>query len=68
METTLELSLDELAILQKVLIKYCQSAESRRDHTRSQAVQLLHKVDDAEDNVLLGSYLTRKLTQESTNV
>ena len=68
METTLELSLDELAILQKALIKYCQSVESHRDGTRSQAVQLLHKVDDAEDNVLLGSYLANKRALESINV
>ena len=65
MKTTVELSLDELEILQKALIKYCKSLSPNYPGSCADAVQLLHKIDDTEDDVLLATYQANKRALEA---
>ena len=59
MNTTVELTLEELAILQKLLINSSQSG-GWRSPARSSMVKLLHKIDDAEDTLIEDAAYTKE--------
>tara|TARA_R110000803_G_C11849841_1_gene305731 strand:+ start:463 stop:654 length:192 start_codon:yes stop_codon:yes gene_type:complete len=59
MNTTVELTLEELAILQKLLINSTQSGGWRATSTMTK-VKLLHKLDDAEDTLIEDAAYTKE--------